>query len=140
MEYAGPASKNQATILIVEDHDALRDSLRNWLTSIFQDCVFLQARTGEEALELCHAHLPEIVLMDIMLPEMSGIDTTRHIKGAVPDAQVVMLSIYEDSAYKTDAAAAGAVAYISKRKMGTELVPLVTKLLSEKGSRPLNEE
>jgi DNA-binding NarL/FixJ family response regulator len=135
MEYAGTAAKNHATILIVEDHDALRDSLKNWLTSIFQDCMFLQARTGEEALELCHTHLPQIVLMDIMLPEMSGIDTTRRIKDAVPDAQVVVLSIYEDSAYKTDAAAAGAVAYISKRKMGTELVPLLTKLLSGKGSQ-----
>jgi DNA-binding NarL/FixJ family response regulator len=140
MQNVGTASNNQATILIVEDHDALRDSLRNWLTSIFQDCVFLQAKTGEEALELCHAHLPEIVLMDIMLPEMSGIETTRRIKGAVPDAHVVMLSIYEDSAYKTDATAAGAVAYISKRKMGTELVPFITKLLSGKGSRPLDEE
>ena len=134
MEYAGTAAKNHATILIVEDHDALRDSLKNWLTSIFQDCMFLQARTGEEALELCHTHLPQIVLMDIMLPEMSGIDTTRRIKDAVPDAQVVVLSIYEDSAYKTDAAAAGAVAYISKRKMGTELVPLLTELLSGRGS------
>jgi DNA-binding NarL/FixJ family response regulator len=140
MEHARAASKNQATILIVEDHDALRDSLRNWLTSIFQDCTFLQARTGEEALELCRTHPPEIVLMDIMLPEMSGIDTTRRIKGAVPDAQVVVLSIYEDSAYRTDAVAAGAVAYIAKRKMGTELVPVLTKLLSGKGSRPPNKE
>jgi two-component system, NarL family, response regulator LiaR len=138
MENAGTASKNQATILIVEDHDALRDSLRNWLTSIFQDCVFLQAGTGEEALELCHAHPPAIVLMDIMLPEMNGIETARRIRGVAPDAQVVMLSIYEDSAYKTDADAAGAVAYISKRKMGTELIPLLTKLLSGKDSPPLN--
>ena len=140
MEHAGTASKSQATILIVEDHDALRNSLRNWLTSIFHDCVFLQAGTGEEALQLCHEHLPEIVLMDIMLPEMSGIETARRMKGVVPEARVVMLSIYEDSAYRTDAAAAGAVAYISKRKMGTELVPLVAKLLSGKGSGPLNEE
>lgn len=138
MEYAGTASKNQPTILIVEDHDALRDSLKNWLTSIFQDCVFLQAKTGEEALELCQAHLPEIVLMDIMLPKMGGIETTRRIKGIVPDAQVVMLSIFEDSAYKTDADAAGAVAYISKRHMGIDLVPLLTKLLSGKVPRTLS--
>jgi DNA-binding NarL/FixJ family response regulator len=51
-----------------------------------------------------------------------------------------MLSIYEDSAYKNDAAAAGAVAYISKRKMGTEIVPVIEKLLSGKSSQPLNEE
>jgi DNA-binding NarL/FixJ family response regulator len=140
MGYAGTVSKNQATILIVEDHDALRDSLKTWLSSIFQDCILLQAKTGEEALELSRSHLPQIVLMDIMLPAMSGIETTRQIKGVVPDAQVVMLSIYEDTAYKTDAAAAGAVAYISKRKMGTEIVPLIKKLLSGKSSRSLNEE
>ena len=94
MGYAGTVSKSQATILIVEDHDALRDSLKTWLSSIFQDCILLQAKTGEEALELSRAHQPKIVLMDIMLPAMSGIETTRHIKGVVPDAQVVMLSIY----------------------------------------------
>ena len=57
MKYAGDALKRQATILIVEDHDALRDSLGNWLTSIFQDCVILQARTGEEALGAHAMHI-----------------------------------------------------------------------------------
>jgi len=140
MEYAGTTSKNQATILIVEDHDALRNSLRNWLTSIFQDCVFLQAKNGEDALEQARISLPAVVLMDIMLPAMNGIETTRRIKNAVPSAQVIMLSIFEDAAYKNDAADAGAVAYISKRKMGTELIPTITELLTRRPYEPLKEE
>jgi DNA-binding NarL/FixJ family response regulator len=140
MGYAETASKSQATILIVEDHDALRDSLKTWLSSIFQDCILLQAKTGEEALDLTRIHLPHIVLMDIMLPAMNGIETARHIKNAVPSAQVIMLSIFEDAAYKNDAADAGAAAYIPKRKMGTELVPTITKFLPRSPHEPLKEE
>lgn len=118
------------TILIVEDHDALRDSLKTWLGTIFKDCNILQAKNGEEALDRVFAHLPDIVLMDVMLPKMNGIEAARRIKNTAPKTQVVMLSIYEDSAYKADAAAAGVSAYIPKRKMGTELIPVITKLLS----------
>lgn len=118
------------TILIVEDHDALRDSLKTWLGTIFKDCNILQAKNGEEALDRVFAHLPDIVLMDVMLPKMNGIEAARRIKNTAPKTQVVMLSTYEDSAYKADAAAAGVSDYIPKRKMGTELIPVITKLLS----------
>lgn len=117
-------------ILIVEDHDELRNSLRNWLGSLFRGCNILEARSGEEALQKAKAEPPDIVLMDIMLPEMNGIEAARYIKNIVPYAQIVMLSMYEDSAYQADAVSAGATAYIPKRKMGTELIPAITKLLS----------
>jgi len=130
MEYAEGASNDRMTILIVEDHEALQDSLKTWLSSVLQDCIFLQVKSGEDALEQARICLPAIVLMDIMLPAMNGIEATRRIKNAVPSAQVIMLSIYEDAAYKNDAFTAGAAAYIPKRKMGTDLVPTITKLLS----------
>jgi NarL family two-component system response regulator LiaR len=117
-------------ILIVEDHDALRESLQKWLGAVFQDSSVLQSKSAEEALAKVLEMQPDVVLMDIMLPGMSGIDATRLIRDAVPKAQVVMLSIYEDSAYRAGAAVAGANAYIPKRKMGTELIPVLTKLLN----------
>lgn len=123
------------TILVVEDHDALRDSLKKWLSSIFQDCSVLQARSGEEALDALSDHPPDVLLMDVMLPGMNGIETVRKIKRSLPDVSVVMLSIYEDPAYKADAADAGVDAYVSKRKMGTELIPVITKLLYGQGFR-----
>ena len=118
-------------ILIVEDHDELRHSLQDWLRSFFQDCNVLQARSGEEAVRRAGAESPDIVLMDVMLPEMNGMEAASRIRELVPDVRVLMLSMYEDSAYQSDAAAAGATAYIPKRRMGAELIPAVTKLLSE---------
>ena len=119
-------------ILIVEDHDALRDSLKSWLGSVFQDCYILLARNGEDALNKVSVQPPDIVLMDVLLPGMNGITTARCFKDVVPSAKVVMLSIYEDPAYQADAVAAGAYAYIPKRKMGKELIPMITKLLQDR--------
>ena len=121
-------------ILIIEDHDALRQSLQKWLGSVFQDSNVIQSRSAEEALAKVVEIQPDVVLMDVLLPGMSGIDATRLIRDAVPKAQVVMLSIYEDSTYRDGAAAAGANTYIPKRKMGTELIPVLTKLLERVAS------
>jgi DNA-binding NarL/FixJ family response regulator len=118
-------------ILIVEDHDELRHSLQEWLRSFFRDCNVLQAKSGEEAVQQAGAKPPDIVLMDIMLPEMNGIEAASHIKRLVPGVQILMLSMYEDSAYQSDAEAAGAVGYIPKRRMGAELIPAITRLLCE---------
>lgn len=120
----------KATIMIVEDHDALRDSLRRWLSAIFPDSGFLEAKSGEEALSLTSAQPPDIILMDIKLPSMNGIEATRRIKEDVPKTQVVMLTIYDTPDYRADAASAGASGYVPKHRMHSELIPLLTKLLS----------
>jgi DNA-binding NarL/FixJ family response regulator len=122
-------------ILIVEDHDALRDSLKSWLGSVFRDCYILVARNGEDALNNVSVQPPDIVLMDVLLPGMNGITAARRFKEVIPSAKVVMLSIYEDPVYQADAAAAGSYAYIPKRKMGKELIPLITKLLQDRHSQ-----
>lgn len=119
-----------AIILIVEDHDAVRRSLRDWLEAVFPQHRFIEAASGEEAVAIAQARSPHAVIMDIVLPKMNGIEATRRIKAAVPTAQVVMLTIHEDEAYRADAAAAGASAYVPKRAMQTELLPTVAALLS----------
>jgi len=118
------------TILIVEDHDAVRAALRDWLSTTFPDWSFLEAKSGEEAVDLACAKAPDIILMDIGLPKMNGIGATRHIKAAAPQVQVVMLTIHEAPEYQADAAAAGANAYVVKRKMHTELIPTLRKLMA----------
>jgi DNA-binding NarL/FixJ family response regulator len=119
----------QTTIMIVEDYDRVRALLREWLGATFPNCKFLEAKSGEEAIALVNASPPEIVLMDIGMGQMNGIEATRHIKALAPQAHVVMLTIHEDSAYRADAAAAGACAYVSKRKMQKELLPALKALL-----------
>jgi DNA-binding NarL/FixJ family response regulator len=120
----------KATILIVEDHDALRDSLRRWLSSVFPDCIFFEASTGEEAVAHASAYVPDIILMDIGLPKMSGIEATRQIRNAVPETNVVMLTIHDFTDYRNDSIDVGAVAFISKHMMHKELIPTLEKLLS----------
>ena len=106
-----------ATILIVEDHDAVRKSLRDWLGVEFPQCRAIEAASGEEAIALIRTESPRLVVMDISLPGMSGIEATRQIKAALPSAQVVMLTIHENDTYRADATAAGASAYVPKRVM-----------------------
>jgi DNA-binding NarL/FixJ family response regulator len=119
-----------ATILIVEDHDAVRRSLRDWLEAVFPQYGFIEATSGEEAVAIAQARSPQAVIMDIVLPRMNGIEATRRIKATVPTAQVVILTIHEDKAYRADAAAAGASAYVPKRVMQTKLLPTLAALLS----------
>ena len=123
-------STNGRTILIVEDHDELRETLLEWLKSVFSDCTFLVAGSGEKAIELVEAHQPAIVLMDIQLPGINGIEAIRRIKKISPQTQALILSIMNVSAYKEEAMAAGACAYINKQHMHAELIPALTKLLS----------
>jgi len=120
-----------ATILIVEDHDAVRRSLRDWLEVEFPQCHVIEATSGEQAVALIQTESPRLVVMDISLPGMSGIEATRQIKAALPSTQVVMLTIHEDHAHRADATAAGASAYVTKRVMQTQLIPTLAALLAD---------
>jgi DNA-binding NarL/FixJ family response regulator len=118
------------TILIVEDHDGMRVALHDWLSANLPGCRLLEATSGEEAIALARERAPDLVLIDINLPWMNGIEATRHIKRAVPQTQVVVLTIHEDTDYQAGAQAAGAAAYVPKRNMHVELLPTLTRLLS----------
>jgi DNA-binding NarL/FixJ family response regulator len=117
-------------ILIVEDHVVVRQSLREWLELSFPHYQLLEATSGEEAVTMARAMSPRLIIMDIGLPGMSGIEAAQGIKAMLPETHVVMLTIYDDEAHRADAAAAGASAYVPKRKVQTELLPVVTRLLS----------
>ena len=122
-----------ATILIVEDHDAVRRSLRDWLEVEFPRCRVIEVASGEQAITLIRSEAiesPRLVVMDISLPGMSGIEATRQIKASLPSAQIVMLTIHEGDTYRADATAAGASAYVPKRTMQTELIPTLAALLA----------
>jgi DNA-binding NarL/FixJ family response regulator len=129
----------QHHILIVEDHEGVRQSLRDWLELSFPHYQLLEAASGEEAVTLAQASNPRLVIMDIGLPGMSGIEAMEDIKAALPDTQIVVLTIFDDDAHRADAAAAGAAAYVPKRKVQTDLLPVVTKLLTgDRETTPFN--
>jgi DNA-binding NarL/FixJ family response regulator len=123
-------------ILIVEDHQGVRQSLREWLELSFPHYQLLEAKSGEEAITMAQTKFPRLVIMDIGLPGISGIEAAQSIKAAVPGTRVVVLTIYDDEAHRADAAAAGVSAYVPKRKVQTELLPVLTRLLAEDNAPP----
>ncbi|NWG00176.1 MAG: response regulator transcription factor [Thermoanaerobaculaceae bacterium] len=118
------------TILVVEDHPAVRHAIRSWLASSCPDCTVLEAASGEEALERCAEHRPDLVLMDINLPGTSGIETTRQIRSTPGAPPVVIVSLYDTEAHRRDATAAGAAAFVAKDRMGYELLPVLKRLFA----------
>jgi two-component system response regulator DegU len=123
------------TVLIVEDHIVVRKSLRNRLESEFTNILVVEAESGEEAISIVKKDLPDIIIMDIDLPHMSGIETTRQIKSFSLDARVVMLTIHGDKMYRRDAEAAGADAYVPKKMLHTELFPVLEILFPGNGNK-----
>lgn len=101
-------------ILIADDHDLIREGLRTILACTEDATVVGEARSGLEAIDLTAELEPDVVLMDVTMPEMDGIEATRAIKGRWPDVRVIIISIAEDKGSILEAVRAGASGYISK--------------------------
>jgi len=127
------------TILVVEDHEAVRRSLRDWLQVEFPQCRVIGAACGEEALALAGIEPPRVVVMDISLPGMTGIEATRQVKANWPAARIVVLTIHEWATYREDAQAAGASAFVTKGSVQTELIPILSSLLGRQADTSLTD-
>ncbi len=121
----------QPHVLIVEDSQPVRKSIREWLGINFPDCLFHEAGSGEEALQLAVRDAPHLVLMDIELPGMNGLTATRKIKELCPRTEVLILTIHEDIRYQDEATAAGAGSFLPKREMYKRLVPMMEIILAK---------
>jgi len=119
------------TILIVEDQELVRRALRKLLEVVYSRYHVIEATNGEEAVGLTKTEQPHLVIMDITLPGMSGIEATQRIRAAHPTIPVIMLTIHEDQIYREEAEAAGAVAYVPKRAIQSELLPKLAPLLAD---------
>lgn len=112
-------------VAIVEDDGGLREQLAQILESA-RDVSFVGACvSGEEALDRIHVMRPDIVLMDIKLPGMSGIECVTHLKRALPSLQIIMLTVYEDSERIFRALKAGADGYLVKSSPPAELLAAI---------------
>ena len=112
-------------ILLVDDHPMLCQGLRQLLEREKDIEVVAEARDGEESIQLASEYQPNVVVMDIGLPNMNGIEATREIKKAHPHIAVLILTIYEDDEYIIGALEAGASGYLLKTAYGKELVQAI---------------
>ncbi len=116
-------------MLVVEDQDFMRWALRDYLQSAYPDAAIIEAADGARALELCRSRSPQLVLMDVGLPDANGIDLTAQVKEMLPETAVIIVSQHAGHTYVERAHAAGAFAYITKDKVYRELLPTVGRAL-----------
>lgn len=112
-------------LILVDDHEVVRSGLRMLLASESEIEIVGEAGSAGEALQAVADHEPDVVLMDIGLPDMSGIEATRTIKQTHPETAVVALTIHEDEEYFFRMLEAGASGYVPKRAAPDELLAAI---------------
>jgi DNA-binding NarL/FixJ family response regulator len=113
------------TVLLADDHDILRDGLKALLSMAGDIAVVGEARTGREAVEQAETLTPSVVLMDISMPELDGVEACRRIRAQVPTTQVLFLTMHEAEEYFFRALRAGAAGYVIKRTAAADLLAAV---------------
>ena len=106
---------NRIAVLLAEDHMVVREGLRKLLEAERDIEVVGEAATGRQAVDLVRKLHPAVVVMDIAMPLLNGVEATRQIRQAVPDARVLILSAHSDDAYVERVTALGAVGYLIKQ-------------------------
>ena len=116
------------TVLLVDDHTVLRDGLRFLLEAQGDIQIVATASNGQEAVEQALLHCPDVVLMDISMPVMNGIEATKQICMFCKETKVAILSMHHTAEYRQRAFEAGAVGYLMKDSAGAELVAAIRAL------------
>ena len=121
-------------LVLADDHDLVRDGLHLVLSREPDLEVVGEASDGREAVEICRRLAPDMVLMDIRMPDMDGLEATRRIKAEQPSVSVLIVTTYENPDYLFEAVKAGAAGYVLKDAAKKELVSAVRKILDGESS------
>ena len=132
------APSQVARLLIADDHALVREGLRTLLSGEDGIEVVAEAHDGQQALEVCRELKPDLVLMDVRMPVMDGLEATKRIKAEMPRTSVMMVTMHENPDYLFEAVKAGAAGYVLKDASGERLLGAVRRTLE--GESPLNQE
>ncbi len=121
-------------ILIADDHAVVRAGLRALLEQCDGFYVVAEAGSGEEAIKKCQEHRPDVAVLDIRMPGLSGIEACRRIVESVPDCRVVILTSYAEDELLLSAIDAGASGYVLKRIGSDELIKAVERVSQGDGT------
>lgn len=115
------------TVLLVDDHALVREGVRAFLATQPDISVVAEAGSGEEGVALAAQHIPDVVLMDLVMPGMDGVEATRRVRQVSPRSQVVVLTSYHEDEHIFPALRAGALSYVLKDLSPEELAEAVRK-------------
>jgi two-component system response regulator NreC len=111
--------------MLVDDHEVVRTGLKAFLETKEGFDVVAEASSGDEAVTLALQHKPDVVIMDITMPDQDGLQATRQIKELLPEVQILALTVHEDKQYLFEMMSAGASGYLTKQSAAEELVAAV---------------
>jgi len=117
-------------ILLADDHSVLREGMRNLLEREKDLKVVGEADNGEEAVKLVSELQPDVVLMDIVMPKLSGVEATRQIKQISPATHILILTAYDDTSYILGLLEAGACGYLLKNARSSEIAGAIRAVKS----------
>ncbi len=123
----------KTSIVIIDDHQLFREGVKRILDFEPTFQVVAEGDDGEQALALIEQHKPDVVIMDINMPNLNGIEATKQLIDTYPDTKVIILSIHDDESYVTHALKTGATGYLLKEMDADSLVEAV-KVVAEGGS------
>ena len=123
--YDGPLN----SILLVEEHDEMRAALRDWLLVSLESAKLREARSLQEAIDQTEQTMPDVVLINLELPGLNGIEATRELRRRFPSCPVVIMSVNDSEALRSAALGAGAAAFVSKRELPHGLLPILGRIL-----------
>lgn len=115
------------TVLIVDDHSMVRMGLKAYFNTLPDIRVVAEAASGDEAIQLAAQHAPDVVLMDLLMPGLDGVEATRQVKRISPRSQVIVLTSYHEDEHIFPAIRAGALSYLLKDVDPDELAEAVRR-------------
>ncbi len=121
-------------VLLVDDHNVVRSGLATFLKA-YEDLKLVgEAKNGAEAILLCHKVKPDVILMDLMMPEMDGISATRAILAEFPEIKIIAMTSFDEPGLVHDVLAAGATGYLLKNITAEELAKAIQDAVSGKST------
>jgi NarL family two-component system response regulator LiaR len=120
-------SSDAISVMIVDDHEMVRLGACSYLEAQPDISVVAQAGSGEEAVKLAQEYIPDVVLMDLVMPGMDGVETTRRVKNISPRTQIVILTSFHQDEFIFPALQAGAISYLLKDVKAKELVEAIRR-------------
>jgi NarL family two-component system response regulator LiaR len=121
-------------VMLVDDHNVVRSGLATFLRAYDDLALVGEARNGQEAVSLCRRETPDVILMDLMMPEMDGIAATRAILADYPQVKIIAMTSFEEESLVQGVLAAGAISYLLKNVTAGELAKAIRDAVSGKST------